>query len=363
MPPQPVLKDFHNIEHRDAVLAYDRMEYVLDDTGKPVSRWDGNTYKKHPVTDENVPDENARAPLEGYIDPHKAEWPKVDFVVGNPPFIGNKRMRSALGDGYAEALRATWPEVAETADFVMYWWHHAAQLTRTGELRRFGFITTNSLRQTFNRQVVSQHLSAKPPLFFRYVIPDHPWVDSADGAAVRIAMSVADAVDAPGKLASVIAEIPAAEGEVAVELAVRAGEIHADLTAGAKVSAAVKLRANAGICFQGMNLVGKGFRLTPQQVEALGYRLDRIPPEIQPHFNARDMMQGGEPCHVIDLFGHSAESAREKHPALYQWLLDRVKPERDHNNRESRRRNWWLFGDSVGSTRGTGRSSADHHHA
>ena len=51
-------------------------------------------------------------------------------MVGNPPFIGNKRMRTALGDGYVEALRGAWPDVPESADFVMYWWHHAAQLTR-----------------------------------------------------------------------------------------------------------------------------------------------------------------------------------------------------------------------------------------
>jgi hypothetical protein len=61
-------------------------------------------------------------------------------VVGNPPFIGAGWMRTALGDGYAQAVRAAWPEVPESADFVMYWWHQAAMLVRRGELRRFGFI-------------------------------------------------------------------------------------------------------------------------------------------------------------------------------------------------------------------------------
>jgi hypothetical protein len=346
MPPQPVLRDFHNIEHRDAVLDYDRVEFALDETGKVVSRWDGRTYRKHPVTGEDVPDERAQVPLEVYVNPRKAEWPKADFVVGNPPFIGNKRMRAALGDGYAETLRSVWPDVPETSDFVMYWWHVAADAVRAGRLRRFGLITTNSLRQTFNRQVLVHHLSGKPPLVLRYVIPDHPWVDSADGAAVRIAMTVADATDAPGTLAAVTTESPAAEGEVAVELRSRSGEIHPDLTVGPRVSGAIRLRANSDVCFQGMNLVGKGFRVSPEEVQALGYRLDALPDEIKPHFNARDMMQGGEPCFVIDLFGHTAESARAAHPALYQWLFDRVKPERDHNNDAQRRRDWWLFGRS-----------------
>jgi hypothetical protein len=211
MPPQPVLKDFRNIECRDAVLAYDRMEYVTDARGVPVSRWDGKTTKKHPVTGEDVPDETAQVPLERYVNPRRAEWPQADVVVGNPPFIGSAGMRQALGDGYVEALRGAWKEMPESADFVMYWWHKAACLVRAGSLSRFGFITTNSVRQTFNRRVLQAHLregdgAAPPslaaesaecvgrgspvPLHLAFAVPDHPWVDSADGAAVRIAMTV-----------------------------------------------------------------------------------------------------------------------------------------------------------------------------
>ncbi|WP_291987816.1 DNA methyltransferase [Candidatus Accumulibacter sp. ACC007] len=154
LPPQPILKDFRNIECRDAVLACDGVETVLDERGVPVSRWDGVTTKAHPVTGEQVPDENARTPLQRYVNPRKASWPQADYIVGNPPFIGNKRMRDALGDGYAEALRKTWNDVPESADLVMFWWHHAAQLVAQGKVQRFGLITTNSLTQAFNRRVV-----------------------------------------------------------------------------------------------------------------------------------------------------------------------------------------------------------------
>ena len=192
-PPEPIIRNFKNIQCRDAVLAYDAVEWVTDEQGRPVTRWDGRTFKPHPVTGEPVPDDSAQVPLERYVNPRRAEWPEADFVVGNPPFIGNKRMRQALGDGYVEALRGAWPDVPESADFVMYWWHQAAELTRTGRLRRFGFITTNSLRQSFNRQVLERHLAAEEPLSLVFAMPDHPWVDAADGAAVRIAMTVAQA--------------------------------------------------------------------------------------------------------------------------------------------------------------------------
>jgi hypothetical protein len=351
LPSQPVLRNFKNIENRDAVLAYDRVEPLLDDHGQPVTRWDGVTMKTHPVTGEQVPDDAARVQVERYINPRPAEWPAADFVIGNPPFIGNKRMRIALGDGYVESLRAAWPEVAETSDLVMYWWHKAASLTQEGHLRAFGLITTNSLRQTFNRQVTELHTTSKHPLRLRFVIPDHPWVDSADGAAVRIAMSVGDMRDADGLLREVISETEGEEGEVLVELSGRTGLIHPDLTAGANVSAAVRLQANAGVCFQGMNLVGKGFRVTAEDVREMGYDVDVLPDVIKPHFNARDFMQGGEPIYVIDLFGFTADDARSAHPALYQRLFDRVKPERDHNNRPSYRDKWWVFGEARGKLR------------
>ena len=157
--------------------------------------------KLHPVTGEEVPDDSARVPLERLHQSAKAEWPAADFVVGNPPFIGDGDA-AALGDGYVEALRGAWPDVPESADFVMYWWHHAATLAQPAT-QRFGLITTNSLRQTFNRRVVDsapgRERKSSMPLERLIPFADDSFiaglryptipVDSADGAAVRIAMT------------------------------------------------------------------------------------------------------------------------------------------------------------------------------
>jgi hypothetical protein len=146
---EPVIHDYGNIECRDAVLAYDRMDYVMDPHGKAVTRWDGKHFKAHAVTGEAVPDEAFQVALERYVNPRKAIWPNVDFIVGNPPFIGKcEAMRRALCDGYVEALRTAWKDVPESADFVMHWWHAAARTVAAGEARRFGIISTNSLTQT-----------------------------------------------------------------------------------------------------------------------------------------------------------------------------------------------------------------------
>jgi len=347
-PPEPVIKDFHNIECRDAVLAYDEQRIVIDaETNQPVTQWDGKTYKKHPVTGKDVPDDAARVNVYEYTNPRPAEWPKADYVVGNPPFIGTAMMRHALGDGYTEVLRKTIGEVPESSDFVMYWWNHAAHLAREGQIRRFGFIATNSLRQTFNRRVVEPHLrDAKKPLSILFAIPDHPWVDAADGADVRISMSVGEGGEHSGYLSLVASETPSGDDSIDIVFNAHEGRIFPDLTVGADVSCAVPLQANADLSNRGVCLFGTGFIVSHDEAIALG--LEREPElvnHIRDYRNGRDLAQTSRNVNVIDLFGLSEDETRAKYPAVYQWVVERVKPERDTNRRKSRRENWWVFGE------------------
>ncbi|MGY0559816.1 class I SAM-dependent DNA methyltransferase [Luteimonas sp. A277] len=339
-PPQPVIRDFRNIENRDAVLAYDRVEWVTDEHGVPVTRWDGDTMKASPVTGEPVPDESARKPVEKYVNPRKAAWPEADFVVGNPPFIGNKRMRAALGDGYVEALRSVWEQVPESADFVMYWWHYAALLARRGALERFGLITTNGIRQAFNRQVLSKHMSSPDsPLSLVFVVPDHPWVDSQDGAQVRIAMTAAAAGSFNGILSTVDAEIPGANDELDVVLKRQRGRIFVDLRTGVDVASAGPLTSNVGLASRGVTLVGQGF-LVPDEHFTMVADAGR---HLKPYLTGRVLSTGAPRPMVLDFFGFDEDEVRLRAPGAYQWIVDRVKPERAQNNRATYRDRWWVF--------------------
>jgi len=190
-PTEPVLRAYKNIECRDAVLAYDGKEPAIDAaTGKVRTRW-GGRMMKHPVTGEDVPDPTDQISIYRYINPRPAEWlppqpplvrgelsakifpsasrelsvnvPLLNkgglggvYIVSNPPFIGNARMRELLGDGYAETLRQVYKDVPDTVDYVMYWWHKAAELVRAGKIERFGFITTKSIRQVRQRKVIEK---------------------------------------------------------------------------------------------------------------------------------------------------------------------------------------------------------------
>jgi hypothetical protein len=340
-PPQPVLRDFKNIECRDAVLAYDSVEILCDEHGKPVTRWDGKSFKKHPVTGEDVPDEAAQIATQKYINPRKAEWPQADFVVGNPPFIGDKRLRLSVGDGYVDALRKTWNDVPDSAEFVMYWWRKAALLIETNELQRFGFITTNSIKQTFNRRVIEPHL-ASGLLSLSFAIPDHPWVDNADGAAVRIAMTVCTAGVFEGRLLSLAEELPTGDDYVEVKLSERKGLLFADLRIGANVASAKALIANRNMSGNGVMLAGSGFIIDKNKANSFGYGESS---EIKQYRNGKDLTAKSRDAYIIDFFGLTMEEARTKNPAAFQWLLEHVKPERDHNNRPKIKNIWWIFGE------------------
>lgn len=378
-PPEPILRAFKNIQCRDAVLAYDGdPQPAKDEHGQPLTVWDRQSNKTDMVTGRAVPDETKRIPLLTYANPRPAEWPAADYIIGNPPFIGTSRMREALGDGYAEALRAAYPDVPESADLVLYWWHKAAGLVRGGKAERFGLITTNSLRQTFARRVVQMHLlgvpasagnalkephragsseprpakAGTPNLSLVFAIPDHPWVDTAEGAAVRIAMTVGVAGEHPGELLEVKEEQPQDDGSERVTFTAQRGKISADLTVGANVNSAQTLKANEGMSCPGVQLMGEGFIATPSEAEELGLgRIEGLEKHIRPYRNGRDLADIPRGVYVIDLFGLDEAEVRSRFPQLYQRVLNRVKPERETNNRASYREKWWIFGEPVKTTR------------
>jgi hypothetical protein len=66
---------------------------------------------------------------------------------------------------------------------------------------------------------------------------------------------------------------------------------------------------------------------------------------IRVYRNGRDLTSAPRGVMAIDLFGLTEKEVRQRFPAIFQWLFDRVKPERDTNNRQTYRDNWWIFGE------------------
>ncbi|WP_184446368.1 class I SAM-dependent DNA methyltransferase [Rhodospirillum centenum] len=340
MPAEPVLKDFKNIENRDAILAWDRTEIVRDESGRPVTRWDGVTMKKHPVTGEDVPDETARVELVRYVKPRPAKWPKADYIVGNPPFIGTKLMRAALGDGYVNQLRETIDHIPDSADYVMYWWDHAAKLLWNGKIFRFGFVTTNSITQTFNRRVLTNRLKTGAQIYIIFAIPDHPWSDADGSAAVRISMTVVAKGNSAGRLLLPIREEHLGSETPNIEFNEKHGAISADLRIGANIGNATELISNERICGFGMALHGQGFLLSRAKSDELKKFGSQV---IRPFLGGKDLLSAARERYVIDFSGLTEEEAQIANPAAFQHVMLYVKPERDHNRRDSIKKLWWRF--------------------
>jgi hypothetical protein len=399
-PAEPVLKNFKNIEYRDALLAHDgpplvvtrrflALKGVRGIPGLPanwaeagfnpkeqahpnqaLTFWDRVSTTIDPASGLEVADETRRVPFYYYENARPAEWPEADYIVGNPPFIGKGRLRDDLGDGYVATLRQAYPDVAESADFVMYWWHKAANLALDGKILRFGFITTNSIKQTFNRRVVAAAL--KQGLSLRFAIPDHPWVDTADGAAVRIAMTVgALSYDLPakgtlqeppppdpsrliGELWLVVQEQPASDDEGGYEVGFHklTGRIGSTLAIGAELADVFTLHANENLATTGLILGSRGFVLTAAQADALRAAEPACAPLLFPLRNGEDLTDKPREAWVIDTNGWTEEQLRERTPLVYQHLLATVKPERLHNRDARLRRFWWLFRRSNEQVRG-----------
>lgn len=337
MPEAPVLRDVKTIENRDALITWDKRELERDQYGKPVTRWDGETMKKHPVTGKDVPDETAQVEMYRYLNPKAAIWPKADFIVGNPPFIGDKRMRDRLGGSYTDALSRSYRKVPRSVDFVMYWWAKAAQHVRSGNSRRLGLITTNSISQSFNARLVKAEMEGLRPLSIVFAIPDHPWRDIETDAAVRVAMTVAELGENPGTLLT----LKPAPRESAEDFVAQFGHIGSRLTCGADSAQASPLRANANLAFTGMYPLGTGFALSTDEVLKLTTGAKN--PYLKEFSTARDLTQRPRGLRIIDFYPLDEQSARESSPELYDWLLNNVKPERDVNPVAERRENWWLF--------------------
>lgn len=340
-PPEPILKDYQNIECRDAVLTWDAIEPVVDEQGHPVTRWDGRTTKPHPVTGQEVPDEAARVQEVRYINPKKAEWPKTEYIVGNPPFVGNKRMAKALGIEYCQALRQSYPEIPSSTDYVMYWWHRATSCVDLGSIHRSGLITTNSITQAFNSRVIRAMISEPSQCGIAFAIADHPWVDSADGAAVRIAITVMEKGTTSGQLLMIDRE--SESGDVSTEsLTSRSGRIDEQLRIGISTSSVKPLASNLGICGQGVKLVGGGF------IDDTGLSTRELNPAsglpvVRPFISPKDVLNGSDGRMVIDFFGLDELTSRQVHPAAYQRLFDTVRDDRLQNRRKSIRELWWRF--------------------
>jgi hypothetical protein len=168
-------------------------------------------------------------------------WPEADAYVGNPPFLGGKRLREGLGDDYVKRLYERFPDSSNFADICCYWFRLAHDnLSPAG---RAGLVGTNMIRRGYNRKASLDYIGGNGG-YIDTAISTQPWSGEANVhvSIVNWSKRVPVSCRLDGK-------------EVA--------KIHAFLGSTVDVGTAEKLKVNSGFSFIGAQPTGKGFEIPP----------------------------------------------------------------------------------------------------
>ncbi len=256
----------------------------------------------------------------------EAEWPAVDVIIGNPPFLGGKRMRDELGSEYVDQLFAAYEgRVPAEADLVCYWFEKARHALVAGGAKRVGLVATNSIRGGANRDVLDRLL---PDLAIFEAWSDEPWI--IDGAAVRV--SIVCFAARSGEPARLDGETVAA--------------IHPDLTGGTlDLTKAKPLRENKGVAFMG-DTKGGAFDV-PAELARRWLALPLNPngrpnaDVLRPWMNGMDITRRPAGKWIIDFGWKMSEEDAALYHEPFAHVAKHIRPKREKNRREAYRVNWW----------------------
>jgi hypothetical protein len=260
--------------------------------------------------------------------PSEPEWPTADFIVGNPPFLGGKRIRGEIGDVYFEALvRLYQSAIPAFSDLCCYWFEKARHQIELGRCKRAGLLATQGIRGGSNREVLNR-IKASGDIFFAE--SDRDWV--LDGATVHVSMI---GFDDASESYRILNGAPVAQ-------------IHSDLTAGANVTRARRLKENTTTSFIGIQKSGP-FDFPIQIALEM---LSKPNPTglcnsdvIRPYLNALDLVRRPQDVWIVDFNELPLEFAAN-YEAPFEYVKRTVKPMRDEIRRERHKQQWWLYGES-----------------
>ena len=261
--------------------------------------------------------------------PKEPDWPKVDFIVGNPPFLGGNRIRQELGDDYVEALFKLYKDrVPAFADLCCYWFEKARVHIENDGAKRAGLLATQGIRGGANREVLKR-IKESGDIF--WAVSDQDWI--LDGATVHVSIAAFD--DGSEKTRTL-------DGQAVAT-------INPDLTSAADVTQARILKENQGISFQGPSPKGS-FDIDEATARAMlvatGNPNKRPNSDVvRPVASAVDLVRGSRGCWTIDFAVLPMDEAAQ-YEAPFEYAKREVYPVRSKNRRESYAQKWWQYAEA-----------------
>ncbi|MBI5907011.1 MAG: class I SAM-dependent DNA methyltransferase [Burkholderiales bacterium] len=261
-----------------------------------------------------------------------ADWPACDAIVGNPPFLGDKKMRAELGAEYVAMLRVRYDgRVPGGADFVTYWLEKARAQIEAGKAQRAGLVATNSIRGGANRKVLDR-ICATTRIFEAW--SDEDWIN--EGAAVRVSLVCfgnQPTHQLNGKrVDAIFADLSASEGHGA--------DAAADLTQ------AQALTENSEAAFSGIQKTGP-FEIPGELARswlALPNPNGRGNTEVvRPWNNGLDITRRNRDMWIVDFGVSMPENAAALFEAPFEYVKEHVKPTRVGKREARTNEMWWIF--------------------
>ncbi len=256
-----------------------------------------------------------------------------DAIVGNPPFLGGKRITGATGDAYRNWLVSHIAEERRgSADLVAYFFLRAWSLLRHGG--GFGLLAVNTIAEGDTRQVgLEAMLSGGATIHVAY--PNEPWPGKANVVTSRVHVHKGDW-----------------KGERSI-LGRSAKFISAYLSDGEEWSPK-RLKASEDHSFIGSIVLGMGFVLTDEQAESMLSDDPKNAEVLFRYLDGDDLKSSPEqrPTRWVISFWDWPEEKAQNYNAPWQWIKERVKPERQRRGDDGQyvlRRplpeRWWQYAD------------------
>lgn len=261
------------------------------------------------------------------------ERPSFDAIVGNPPFLGGKRISGVAGTAYRDWLLSVIAEGRRgSADLVAYFFLRAYSLLREGG--GFGLLAVNTIAEGDTRQVGLEAMIRAGALIHA-AYPNEPWPGSAAVVTSRVHVH-------KGKWSGLRSLMGAPVPYISAFLSDH------------EESSPKCLKVNEGIAFIGSYVLGLGFMLTHDEAQRMLDADPRNAEVIFPYLNGEDLNSDPDQRSsrwVINFWDWPEERART-YSLPYEWVLQRVKPERQRRNdkgefvlRKPLPRRWWHYAD------------------
>lgn len=247
-----------------------------------------------------------------------------DAFVGNPPFLGGKRISGRAGDDFRGFISASLANgVKGSADLVTYFFLLAAKMSKFT-----GFIATNTVAQGDTREVGLEQIVKRGAVIYR-ATRSRPWPGSAALSVAQVWMT-----QAPWSGPAMLDDAPAPTG------------ISSYLLAASRSSGTPqRLPQMAGRSFYGTVISGAGFIVDADEKAMLEEADGRTPSVLQPYLTGGDLLGTPDGCAsrwVINFQDWPLEQAEEWAGSIGR-VRQLVKPDRDNVKRESYRTRWWQF--------------------